>query len=225
MIRFSFFNLLIFIYLIIIQFLVYLGKIKIPKLNFKKILISNLIILVLAIIGIGVLSHTNYLDYEKPIPYSQYDRISFKNFRGLELFKKKFLNSKYFAYVVTSIDLEEDTNSVVAYFHPSRSFVYNKKSLSKDLLTHELYHFKITEVFARKTRKEIIENKISSFDEREEILNQNLIEEQKFQELYDYETYHSYVFSKQREFEKRIDSLLLSLKKYKNPKLNYNEKN
>ena len=215
----------IYLPLIIIQFLVYIGKIKIPKLNFKKILFTNLIILVLGIIGIGVLSHTNYLDYEKPIPYSQYDRISFKNFRGLELFKKKFLNSKYFAYVVTSIDLEEDTNSVVAYFHPSRSFVYNKKSGSKDLLTHELYHFKITEVFARKTRKEIIEKKISSFDERKEILNQNLTEEQNFQELYDYETYHSYVYSKQLEFEKRIDSLLLSLNKYKNPKLSYNEKN
>jgi hypothetical protein len=211
--------------LIIIQFLVHLGKIKIPKLNFKKILISNLIILVLAIIGIGVLSHTNYLDYEKPIPYSQYDRISFKNFRGLELFKKKFLNSKYFAYVVTSIDLEEDTNSVVAYFHPSRSFVYNKKSGSKDLLTHELYHFKITEIFARKTRKEIIENKISSFEKRKEILNINLIEEQRFQELYDYETYHSYIYSKQREYEKKIDSLLLTLNVYKNQKLNINEKN
>jgi hypothetical protein len=77
----------IYLPLIIIQFLVYLGKIKIPKLNFKKILITNLIVLVTAIIGIGILSHTNYLDYEKPIPYSEYDRISFKNFRGLELLK------------------------------------------------------------------------------------------------------------------------------------------
>ena len=113
----------------------------------------------------------------------------------------------------------------MAYFHPSRSFVYNKKSLSKDLLTHELYHFKITEVFARKTRKEIIENKISSFEKRKEILNINLIEEQRFQELYDYETYHSYIYSKQREYEKKIDSLLLTLNVYKNQKLNINEKN
>lgn len=215
----------IYLPLIILQFLIYIGKIKIPKLNFKKILFTNLIILVLGIIGIGILSHTNYLDYEKPIPYSEYDRINFQNFRGLELFKKEFQGSKYFAYVVTSIEVNNKNNSVEAYFHPSRSFVYNNKSASSDLLTHELYHFKITEIFARKTRKEIIEKKISSFDERKEILNQNLIEEQNFQELYDYETYHSYVYSKQREFEKRIDSLLLTLNKYKNPKLSYNEKN
>lgn len=215
----------IYLPLIILQFLIYIGKIKIPKLNFKKILFTNLIILVLGIIGIGILSHTNYLDYEKPIPYSEYDRINFQNFRGLELFQKEFQGSKHFAYVVTSIEVNKKNNSIEAYFHPSRSFVYNNKSASTDLLTHELYHFKITEIFARKSRQEIIEKKISSFDKRKEILNKNLIEEQNFQELYDYETYHSYVYSKQREFEKRIDSLLLTLNKYKNPKLSYNEKN
>ena len=84
---------------------------------------------------------------------------------------------------------------------------------------HELYHFKITEFFARKTRKEIIEKKNSSFEDKEKILNSNLVEEDDFQKKYDYETYHSYVYSKQKEFERRIDSLLLTLENYKNPKL------
>jgi len=211
----------IYIPLIIIQFLVYLNKIKIPKLNYKKFLIYNIIILLFGIIGFFVLSHTNYLDYEKPISYSEYKRISFQNFRGLELFKKTFQGSEYFAYVVTSIEINNKNNSIEAYFHPSRSFVYNKKSRSKDLLTHELYHFKITELFARKARKEIIENKISNFDKRTEILNRILEDEKKFQQMYDYETSHSYVYFKQLAFEKEIDSLLLTLNIYENPKIEY----
>lgn len=212
---FSVFYLSIFI----IEFLLYISKIKIPKLNFKKVLFINLILLLLGFIGILILSNTNYLDYEKPIPYSEYKRISFKNFRGLEFFKKEFNGSKYFAYVVTTIELDKKNNTIEAYFHPSKSFVYNKKSSSTDLLMHELYHFKITEFFARKTRKEIIEKKNSSFEDKEKILNSNLVEEDDFQKKYDYETYHSYVYSKQKEFERRIDSLLLTLENYKNPKL------
>jgi hypothetical protein len=210
--------------LIILQILLSLGKIKIPKLNFRKILVLNLFLIVFIAVGITVVSHTNYLDYEKPIPYSEYNRIGFKNFRGLELFKKKFYGSKYFAYVVTSIDLNESDGSLVAHFHPSRSFVYSKKSKSEDLLTHELYHFKITEIYARKARQEIIENKIIDFSKRKEILTKNLIEEQQFQKLYDYETDHSYVYFRQKKFEKNIDSLLQVLNLYKNPKISTNEK-
>jgi hypothetical protein len=214
-IGFSSFYIIIFI----IELILFLFKIKIPKFSLKKVLLFNLILLFIGIISLLILSHTNYLDYEKPIPFTEYKRIGFKNFRGIELFKKEFNGSKYFAYVVTSIELNKKNNTVEAYFHPSKSFVYNKKSSSIDLLTHELYHFKITEIFARKTRKEIIEKNITNFEEKERILNKNLIDEDDFQKKYDFETYHSYVFSKQKEFERRIDSLLLTLEIYKNPKL------
>lgn len=212
---FSVFYLTIFV----LEFLFFLFKIKIPKLNLKKIIIINLSIVLFGVIFLGVLSHVNFLDYEKPIPYSEYNRIGFKNFRGLELFKKEFHGNKYFAYVVTTIEIDDNKNTVTAYFHPSKSFVYNKKSASTELLTHELYHFKITEYFARKTRKEIIEKKITSFEDKKNILGRMLISEREFQNDYDYETYHSYVYSKQKEFEKRIDSLLTTLNKYKKPEL------
>lgn len=213
---FSSFYLIIFI----IELILFLFKIKIPKFSLKKILLINLFLILIGSIGLLTLSHTNYLDYEKPIPFSEYDRIGFKNFRGIELFKKEFNGSKYFAYVVTTIELDKKNNSVEAYFHPSKSFVYNKKSSSSDLLTHELYHFKITEIFARKTRKEIIEKNIINFEEKERVLIKNLIDEDIFQKKYDFETYHSYVYSKQKEFERTIDSLLFNLEIYRNPKLN-----
>ncbi|TDP57565.1 hypothetical protein [Flavobacterium dankookense] len=212
---FSSFYLIIFI----IELILFLFKIKVPKFSLKKILIINLVLILIGLLGLLTLTHTNYLDYEKPIPYSEYNRIGFKNFRGIELFKKKFNGSKYFAYVVTTIELDKENNSIVAYFHPSKSFVYNKKSSSSDLLTHELYHFKITEIFARKTRKEIIEKNIINFDEKERVLIKNLIDEDIFQKKYDFETFHSYVYSKQKEFERTIDSLLITLNKYKNPEL------
>ena len=218
---FSTFYILLFTVEIILFFL----KIKIPKFNLKKILITNIILVLFGLVGMFILSYTNYLDYEKPIPYSQYDRIGFKNFRGINKKKKEFLGSKYFAYVVTTIEIDEKNNSIEAFFHPSKSFVYNKKSSMNDLLSHELYHFKITEYFARKTRKEVIEKNICNFNEKEKILNENLVEEKKFQILYDYETYHSYIYFKQIKFEKKIDSLLLTLNKYTNPKLSCNEKN
>lgn len=214
-IGFSSFYIIIFI----IELILFLFKIKIPKFSLKKVLLFNLLLLSIGIIGLLILSHTNFLDYEKPIPFTEYKRIGFKNFRGIELFKKEFNGSKYFAYVVTTIELNKKNNTIEAYFHPSKSFVYNKKSSSVDLLTHELYHFKITEIFARKARKEIIEKKNSSFEDKEKILNSYLLEEDDFQKKYDYETYHSYVYSKQKEFERRIDSLLLALENYKNPKL------
>lgn len=212
---FSSFYLIIFI----IELILFLFKIKIPRFSLKKILLFNIILVSIGLLSLLILSNTNYLDYEKPIPYSEYNRIGFKNFRGIELFKKEFNGSKYFAYVVTTIELDEKNNTIEAYFHPSKSFVYNKKSSSSDLLTHELYHFKITEIFARKTRKEIIGKNITNFEEKERILNKNLIDEDDFQKKYDFETYHSYVYSKQKEFERKIDSILLTLEIYRNPKL------
>lgn len=120
------------------------------KLSFTYCLFSILLIsLVLA------LNHTNYLNYEAPIPYKEIDKITFKNFRGLEFFRKELNGNHRFAYVVTTIENDINQNGVYveAFFHPSRSFVYNKNSYSKELLRHELYHFKITELFARKIKK------------------------------------------------------------------------
>ena len=39
------------------------------------------------------------------------------------------------------------------------------------------------------------------------------------QKAYDYDTFHSYVFSEQKRYEKEVDSLLTSLIKYERPKI------
>jgi len=128
---------------------------KIPLKRLKRILKYSFAIIIPVSIGFGILNHTNYLNYEKPLTFDKYNQITFENFRGLEFFKKSLYGSERFAYVVTSIDSEIDNNSVTvqSLFYPSRSFVYKKNTNSKELLTHEKYHFKITELFARKAKE------------------------------------------------------------------------
>jgi hypothetical protein len=217
---------IIYLPVFIFEFIQYLRNIERPMYNFKSFLKYNFYVLSITLVIILTLSHTNFLNYESPIPYKRINTISFKNFRGLELFKKELYGSKYFAYVVTSIDYEinDDSLSVQSFFHPSRSFVYNKNSGSKELLNHEIYHFKITEIYARKAKKEISEIKNITKFEIEDIINKTKVKEQEFQEKYDYDTFHSYVLKEQIKYEKNVDSLLYLLKNYKNPKIKINEK-
>ena len=187
----------------------------------------SFLILVFTAIVFGILSHTNYLNYEKPVTFDKYDQITFQNFRGLEFFKKSLYGNERFAYVVTSIDSEIDDNSVTvqSLFYPSRSFVYKKNTSSTELLTHEKYHIKITELFARKAKQKISDLNILDEDKIEGILKDVKIKERAFQKEYDYNTFHSYVLSEQKRYEKEVDSLLTSLNQYKNPKIIIDDKN
>jgi len=187
----------------------------------------SLLLLIFTSVIFGILSHTNYLNYEKPLSFDKYDQITFQNFRGLEFFKKSLYGNKRFAYVVTTIESDFEDNSVTieSLFHPSRSFVYKKNTNSKELLTHEKYHIKITELFVRKAKENI--SKLNSFDEVKinEIIKKNKSAERKYQQEYDYNTFHSYVLSEQKKYEKEVDSLLDLLSEFKNPKITINDKN
>ncbi|MBJ2174657.1 hypothetical protein JBL43_10450 [Aureibaculum sp. A20] len=199
------------------------------KLALKKFLMFlkySTLILLTFVFTFGVLNHTNYLNYESPLTYDKYEDITFENFRGLELFKKTFYGSKKFAYVVTSIESEIKDNSVTiqSLFYPSRSFVYNKNTNSKELLIHEKYHIKITELFVRKGKQRI--SNLSNFDEDKisEIIKSIKKEERNFQKKYDYDTFHSYVLSEQKKYEQNVDSLINLLSEFKDTKVKFNEK-
>ncbi|MEP2278468.1 hypothetical protein [Maribacter sp.] len=192
---------------------------KIPLKRFKKIIKYSFLILLPLIIGFAILTHTNFLDYEKPQTYDKIDHLTFKNFRGLEFFKKSLYGNEKFAYVVVTIESEvnDDSVTVKSLFHPSRSFVYNTQSNNKELLSHELYHFKITELYVRKIKQAILELKKPHKEEIEKIIQKKTIEEREFQRKYDYETFHSYVYSEQKKYERNVDSLLNLLSEFENP--------
>lgn len=200
---------------------------RLPLKKFLKYVKYSFAILITCLIGFAIISHTNYLNYEKPMTFDKYDQITFENFRGLEFFKKSLYGNERFAYVNTTIESEIDDNSVIvkSLFHPSRSFVYNKKTHSKELLSHEKYHIKITELFTRKAKEKL--SSLNTFDENkiEGIINNSKQEERAYQKAYDYDTFHSYVLSEQKRYEKEIDSLLNNLNEFKNPKIIIDENN
>ncbi|MFY7672309.1 DUF922 domain-containing protein [Tenacibaculum sp. MEBiC06402] len=200
------------------------NKLPLKKLfRFLKISIS---ILIPTVVFFFIISHTNYLNYQKPMRFNEYDKITFDNFKGLNFFKKSLYGSTRFAYIVTSIEtqIETDSVSIEALFHPSRSFVYNRKTYSKDLLNHEKYHFKITELFVRKAKKKISRLQLKNEQKINYIVTSIKKEERKYQKAYDYNTFHSYVHSEQKRYEKEIDSLLNLLSEYKKSKITLNEK-
>ncbi|NQY44171.1 MAG: hypothetical protein HRT87_12615 [Legionellales bacterium] len=177
-----------------------------------------------AIFSCGIvllLNRINFLNYKKPMTYDTISQISLNDFRGLEFFKKSLYGSERFAYVVTTIEIDIDKDSVSVYslFHPSRSFVYNRKSKSEELLTHEMYHFKITELFTRKIKQEITLLKNSSEDNIDKIVASNFQKESQYQISYDKDTFHSYVLKEQKKYEKEVDSLLYLLREFKISKI------
>lgn len=172
------------------------------------------------------LTEINFLAYESPKKYDEIDKITFNDFKGLEFFQNSLYGNKHFAYIKTSINyqIEEDSVKVESFFHPSSSYVYNKDLFSKELLTHELYHFKITELFSRMIKKKIFESKNRDNIQIENLINELKIKEIQFQFKYDDDTFHSYVFSEQRKYQNDIDSLLNLHSNFKNPKVYINEK-
>lgn len=191
----------------------------------KKLLWYSVALLTFILVGFFTLSRINFLDYEKPIPYNKIEDITFKNFRGLEFFQKSLYGNKSFAYINTSIeyDFRGDSLSVESFFHPSRSYVFNKKAYSKDLLRHELYHFRITELYTRIAKKRIALLTTPSKEEIDQLIVAIKKEEDEYQQAYDDDTFHSYVLSEQKKYEKDVDSLLSLYNDFIKPKIFINE--
>ncbi len=171
------------------------------------------------------LTCVNFLDYQKPISFDKINQITFADFRGLEFFQKSLYGNEHFAYVKTTIDyeIEKDSIKIESFFHPSSSYVYNKKAFSNDLLRHEMYHFRITELYVRIAKNKIAKLIKPPTEKIKDLIKETEKEENNFQIKYDDDTFHSYVESEQKKYEKEIDSLLYLHSKFKNPKLYINE--
>lgn len=200
---------------------------ELPLKKFLRFLKYSILILIPLAIIFGVLSHTNFLNYEKPMTYDKIDDLTFENFRGLEFFKKSLYGNEHFAYVNVTIESQIDDNTVMvqSLFHPSRSYVYNSHSNSVELLTHEKYHFKITELYVRMSKQKLSELPTPSSEKINSIIDEYRKQEREFQMKYDYDTFHSYVYSEQKKYQKEVDSLLSLLSEFKQAKISINVKN
>jgi len=130
------------------------------------------------------------------------------------------LGERYYGFIDwTKVDKGLE---VQAHFHPARSYVYNDRIVDPFLLSHELCHFRITEIFARRFRQQLSEiNDMPSDDLVNEIFENNEALANDMQHRYDEETYHGYVMMKQKRWERNVDSLLNLLIEYKTPIVTY----
>lgn len=170
------------------------------------------------------LFHINFFRYASPVPYSEIDQITLKDFKGFRRPYETLDGGNEFAFIVTSLSCEayDKELKVEALFHPSRSYTFNDNLADKSLLRHEMYHFRITEIFARECRQELSELKeIPSQETIDRIISLQKNMERRTQHRYDYESYHGYIMKEQKRWEKRIDSLLTLSEKYKNPVISY----
>lgn len=191
----------------------------------KKILKKVFLTLFIIAVFFFTLTRVNFLDYQKPISFDKINQITFADFRGLEFFQKSLYGNEHFAYIKTTIEyeFEKDSIKIESFFHPSSSYVYNKKTFSKDLLRHELYHFRITELYVRIAKNKISKLRKLSKEKIKDLIREIENEENNYQIKYDDDTFHSYVESEQKKYEKEIDSLLYLHSEFKNPKLYINE--
>jgi hypothetical protein len=191
---------------------------------FIKLLVNSSIILgSLFILFKASMYDINWMNYESPIEYSNYDLISLKDFKGINRDNNTLDGMKDFAFIVTDIKTFKQGNKyhVISYFHPSRSYTF-KKEFENDnkLLSHEIYHFHIAEYCARLLRKEIINMKPFKEESISNLKNNIQLIENSMQQSYDDESYHGYVLNKQLSWQTKVDSLLFSLKQYTETEIN-----
>lgn len=177
----------------------------------------NIVVFVLgiALTGLAVIYDVNFLRYKAPMEYKDYKQITWSDFRAIKRPHYTLEGSQNFAFIASQIDISQSNEyvEVRTYFHPCRSYTFSQQMAGQDLMQHELYHLHITEYVAREIRKEF-----SGADARNaEFINAYLQRERDLQAQYDGETSHGYLLGKQRSWQKKIDSCLLSLENYSEP--------
>jgi len=106
------------------------------------------------------------------------------------------------------------SHSIVCRFSKTKSWGRFKTDY---ILAHEQCHFDITEVFARKLHKAMMEyefNSASYKNDLNKIYEDIVKEKQDFQNEYDLETQHSQNREKQKEWQKKIEKMLDDYKEY-----------
>ncbi|MFI5187865.1 MAG: hypothetical protein ACHQF0_14125 [Chitinophagales bacterium] len=180
------------------------------------------------LLSIAILFDVNYISYSKPVPYSQWKKISFYDFKAFKRPGLTLNGVSEFAFIKDDRRIHYLNNGnivITTYFHPSRSYVFAQDIRNPDLLRHELYHFHIAEYCARLLRKEISERMNSITNGMVEKLNIKYYKvENEMQNEYDEDSYHSYVLQEQKKWEMKVDSLLHALEAFSEPLIHLGNK-
>lgn len=150
-----------------------------------------------------------------------YDRkLTWEDFKVKQGSPQYYKGIAMTAYDVSYFFLHTDGTleyDVRAYFIKSQSWVMGVKS--KELLAHEQLHFDIAELYARRIRKEILDQfrKGTDDDQVEKIVKSLLDEIGAEQEEYDIRTFNGSLADTQRRWKDRITESLNELKDFSSP--------
>ena len=153
---------------------------------------------------------------EEKIPWSEDYQLTWADFKSLSAHGGGFVASTSsgiaYSYSFGYDGSKGKMASIVKVscnFYPERSW-YSKKDASDYILKHEQTHFDISEIYARKLRKEIAKTNFSdNMSEELEVLFYKFEDERAaFQKQFDKETDHSKLYDKEIEWELHILKLL-----------------
>lgn len=114
---------------------------------------------------------------------------------------------------------------VHARFNPQKSWKRKDIDSSDELLAHEQLHFDITELYARKLRKSMLDRKWKQNENINLIFGELYQNNQKalwaVQDIYDAQTEHSIHKEIQAKWNRAVADSLLMFRDYKNPEINF----
>lgn len=141
--------------------------------------------------------------------------IGIDHFRGYPDFFTKY-DAAIRSFLDYEFDNDDNLNFLNAVSNPRYCWINPWDRDEYFLLQHERYHFNITEVVARKTRKRILDTLRLGGDRNgiELIIKRAKSELGKLQSQYDLETDHSTISDKQSYWQFHIDSLLAEYDPY-----------
>jgi len=166
----------------------------------------------------GPTDHDNYKLLPNEIVWDNSYHLSWNDFKGVPNFEYRSdaltSSSIYFGYRFDGHRTYEV--EVYSSFFRDKSWV-KEGSPNRALLEHEQRHFDLTEIYARKLRKELIEyayNGKSLERNYDRIFDKYFRLLEKEQAEYDHDTHHSLDRNSQRKWDNRIAKELRELEEY-----------
>jgi antitoxin component YwqK of YwqJK toxin-antitoxin module len=171
---------------------------------FKVIIIFSLIILIILLfVESGLLLKERRIEFSSERPIEWYD------FKKLPDFF-----SRSGASIFTSIEYEKSKDSsavpiIHSYFYPHKSYFKLGYINSKEVIEHERYHFKITELLARKMQIQVYFSEKNLSDKEIDSIYRTIIKEKnELQMIFDYDTKHGQNLKYQESWYSLIDRFL-----------------
>jgi len=178
--------------------------------RFQNYLYKRVIITILSLLVLLGMLEKDFLINRETVYWKSDNSLTWDNFRGYPNYLSKYSAAITSDFDYTFIGDSLDTIKIEAFSQPHHSWVKGSTKDSEYVLRHENYHFNVSELIARKFRKEILELNQASFNKKtvKTIYRKYRNELLSVQNKYDTDTDHGLLIEKQKDWEYLVDSLL-----------------